>query len=377
MNNNQLDIYDRNMRVWGIEVQEKLLKSACYILNPKYNIMSELIKNLLLIGVDLYVVKDKTILIDNQAIYTTDCQYDNNNHKIYIDNLIATIQYMSNITFIKQLSSIDFIDCLICNNNNKNNNIIFFYCDIFTSIKQIDLVISFANINKYKNINYYISFNIGKFGFFISNSHFKNLNIRQINEEFFKKFNQNMNSKQYIKDILLTLFHYYIYFLILLEKHNICNINNADTNNISKVNNDLEALIINILDKENYFKSNNMKYLVNKNTSIKELLNDMNSYIEEYKSDYENNFYYNNSSFDKKEYKMELSYKPSIDQVLAGIISLEVISNTKATQNNIIKLSNKDVNLPNDCNSNKKEETQDNKYYVYCYSSELQIGYYY
>ena len=53
MNKDQFDIYDRNIRLWGKENQNKLNKSKVLLINLN-SVIVELAKNLILSGMNLY-----------------------------------------------------------------------------------------------------------------------------------------------------------------------------------------------------------------------------------------------------------------------------------------------------------------------------------
>ena len=163
MNSEQVEIYDRNMRVWGKETQEKLLKTNCYIMNIHENIMSELIKNFILVGINVYVIKDdyKNTDINNIKLFYNNFSNINSEEEYnnYRDSLLNKLQELTSLIKIRSLPKDDFINSLKNIKLLNNKYYLFYNANVFTSLKNIENVIGLGNYteyNKTSNINFYI-----------------------------------------------------------------------------------------------------------------------------------------------------------------------------------------------------------------------------
>jgi molybdopterin/thiamine biosynthesis adenylyltransferase len=111
------ELYDRNIRLWGRENQTKLNKSHVLLINLNSTI-SELAKNLILSGVNLYLY-DKDSKGINQKISYSDV---NSNYFLSSDLLNAErlcelkkcFKKLNSYTDIKEIDNLDILDDIHC-----------------------------------------------------------------------------------------------------------------------------------------------------------------------------------------------------------------------------------------------------------------------
>jgi molybdopterin/thiamine biosynthesis adenylyltransferase len=111
------ELYDRNIRLWGKENQSKLNKSHVLLINLNTAI-SELAKNLILSGVNLYLY-DKDSSGNNHKISISDV---NSNYFLSFDliqaervsELKTCFQKLNSYTEVKEIDSLDCLDDIHC-----------------------------------------------------------------------------------------------------------------------------------------------------------------------------------------------------------------------------------------------------------------------
>lgn len=121
-NNSQIDeeqyeLYDRNIRLWGKENQLKLSNSHVLLINLNCTI-TELAKNLLLAGINLYLYdKDKNGV--KRKVYNNDinCNYFLNKSHLNlnrVDVLLQGLQSINQFTSVNELDSLEKLQGVQC-----------------------------------------------------------------------------------------------------------------------------------------------------------------------------------------------------------------------------------------------------------------------
>jgi len=171
MNKELLEENDRNIRLFGMETQKKLFETKVLLINLTPAI-TELAKNLILIGTQLILYDDETIVTDNDI---------NNNFFLNSEDLNKnkSNSLKMKLNLIKSSANIDIINYEEL--KNLKDNICFAGFDITNINKNYIGDIENILINK-KIFTYYIYIH-NKYGFFINNLFYNKQEEKNINKK--------------------------------------------------------------------------------------------------------------------------------------------------------------------------------------------------
>ena len=126
------ELYDRNIRLWGKENQLKLSSSHVLLINLNC-VITELAKNLLLSGINLYLY-DRNKTGSNEVVSTSDvnCNYFLNSTHLGLERLTVlqnNLQDINQYVFVKQLQKLDSLEDVqcVCIGFSSFENLVIFY----------------------------------------------------------------------------------------------------------------------------------------------------------------------------------------------------------------------------------------------------------
>ena len=117
MEEDKYELYDRNIRLWGKENQLKLSSSHVLLINLNC-VVTELAKNLLLSGINLYLY-DRNKTGSNEIVSTSDvnCNYFLNSSHVGLERLGVlqnNLQEINQYVFVKELQNLENLEDVQC-----------------------------------------------------------------------------------------------------------------------------------------------------------------------------------------------------------------------------------------------------------------------
>ena len=114
--NTNMDMYDRQMRTFGVDATKKINSSRVYLIGLEGSLGTEVAKNLVLSGIkELYLYDEN--LVDKRDIefgyfYQNECYHNNE-----VVELIPHLQELNPMTKIEKFETVEFIQgsCIVCN----------------------------------------------------------------------------------------------------------------------------------------------------------------------------------------------------------------------------------------------------------------------
>lgn len=337
------EIYDRNMRVWGNEIQKKLKKS-CVFLFKLDEFAFELGKNLGLSGISIAIHDDA------QEKVTTDDEKSN----FYINSKDVLDQVRVDECFILRMTEIcSFISISKCKISDLNTITSKYICVSNPSYQEIFLI---EKIGNEEDKFFYMTFLINGLSFVYSNCFSlktrKKFSLFEENSLFINRLNEYNKSvigfgnsisdkmrKRIKLNILLYAFHYFIQVYEIIHK----------TQTESHMNND---------ESPDYFKD--IETLNNSYLSLHDSMGEY-SYMNKYNLlDY---ICYINENFIvnlNKNESWRVFYKKDFPtcQIISGMVNLDIISHISSIA---------EVSTENEGNNNN----------LYVYDSGIQHGLYF
>lgn len=251
MNLEQIEVFDRSIRVWGQGTQLKLLGSTCVLVGLDA-CMCELGKNLVLSGLSVW-------LIDEEEIKEEDIEcnfYFNKSEiakkkadilKLKLEDITSLVKINSMTTEHEDITqAIDRIRDQI-----PENAACYLFTSVTLSLSQYNKIEEYSSKN---NLGFFASFVIGSFGFAVSNTFNKdhiNLNLEEKSKEFwlngFKEANKTF--KRFKKNTFYEVFQFYFKILQALTENTINHMEESSTGKNEKINSTI-LHYFNLLDQE-------------------------------------------------------------------------------------------------------------------------------
>ncbi|KAN0032133.1 hypothetical protein ACTFIV_006009 [Dictyostelium citrinum] len=255
-------IYDRSIRLWGIDAQAKLRQSKVLFIGIN-GLMSEIIKNVVLAGVD------SITLVDSHIITTADLSA----HLFITEDSVGKVISTESVFAISELNPLVTIDVYDKEIETMDDQFIKNYTIVVMSDKNLNNVSKINSLCRKNNVSFIFSHSFGLKGLFFSDlNEFKYfLKLPEETQEhtsIFKSFKESMgydwsktNNRTPLPFFALsTLFQFE-------EKHNRVPDNISDSDLA-----ELKSIINSSIEKFNFKNADSNKYF----DETKDLLNKIN-----------------------------------------------------------------------------------------------------
>lgn len=217
MNQEQVELYDRSMRVWGEKNQHKLLESSVIIIDVD-SMTSEIAKNLSLSGVKIFISDNRVLSIKDFETNFFINEDDVMNKMTKQDALLKRITEVSKfakVEIYKSTNNLDNNDTIIKLPNVKA---------VFTSFSTVDKLMEIEKYCNDNNIKLYCYLCIENISFFIFNDLNNKSTFKNRKDEFIKYISNIDVSKIKIKDFMKKNFHSIIFYYLLMFLRDLNNI---------------------------------------------------------------------------------------------------------------------------------------------------------